>query len=239
MKSTPDGYICLIHKGTLDIIYALCVAASDNNVTQAQGTVSAIQDVIHYLKHGQLPHLKIGVDDTQAVIQDEAWQLHFSIMTFIIAHEVAHIVLGHLNQSSKHLIQFLQNDLKDRRNQELEADKLATELLLLIEQKKLSPLNVTCGSINFFLAYQIMASVSQKLTRIGQTFNVMLQSDSHPPPEERITAITAVLKQQSPATFTTVRNKTLALRRLLTAADSGHIYSLKNQCYQVDVVCEF
>ena len=205
VKLKSGHYQCLIHRDALEITYATCMFVSlyySRNTVQEFPRVFKGNDLHCFISIIQRYALKKSAEKPESYYENlnkceeyDVDRIYLSVFTFIIAHEISHILLGHLNGSSEHLIRFIKNDNDERYSQEFEADKLATEILLIIDQLNSYSGRLSCGGINFFLIFQIIC-VAQ-----SSAYSKILEDDgnelsSHPSPQKRIVTIRQLIESE-------------------------------------------
>ncbi|MFZ2539884.1 MAG: hypothetical protein WAX04_13460 [Oscillospiraceae bacterium] len=110
--------------------------------------------------------------------------------TFIVAHELAHICLGHLNSCLNEPLFFNREDLlvrKFNRDQqmEFEADVLAVKWLSLLKQKQDDMITQTFGS--FFISFALEVFMLFHIIEVN--FGIPKDTSSHPPAVSRLNYI--------------------------------------------------
>jgi len=198
-RRCQNGFLLLLNRGLRHLLYQISLAAT-YHIKSATDLESAIVPP-HSREWAELSAYAIGV-----CLNYSRGKSHFdwqgssrspqgnfassgfssSMRTFVVAHEVAHVELGHLNSGqSTHVrtpigdVEFISKSYK----QEFEADQLAQQVLFEDARKNKS-VGVVCGGVTFLKVDEIMELVR---TRILQYPSV--GSPSHPPPPARITAL--------------------------------------------------
>lgn len=226
-KIIGDGYICLLNKGLREFLYWFSLAASYNckNYKIPSSTkVTKISNEWLFVLHTSilvLTHYTFG-RDMKKRIPDANYSancialgglLSSSMKQFIIAHELAHIQLGHINNTDTYSVESPYGKLdlsKKSYEQEFEADLYAQRILLEIAKNE-NDLDIVAGGI-CFLGLEIL--IRQYKEYIFQ--NKTKTSTTHPKSEERIMQL---------FTF---------LSKVLSNDDYRHIHGLLNVFQQVE-----
>ncbi|GGN43906.1 hypothetical protein FHR83_008039 [Actinoplanes campanulatus] len=122
--------------------------------------------------------------------------LSSSIRTFVIAHEVAHAELGHLDQGSAHNMRTPLGDVEviaKSYDQEFEADQLAQQVLIEIARRDRS-VGPICGGVGF-----IMLDAIAELARSRFFGHQAEPSTTHPPAPQRLSAVMTYVESQGEA----------------------------------------
>lgn len=152
-----------------------------------QKAVSIVRETMEAYLSDQTHRL---VSDTAYPLDDGgfmgACELSFSIKLFVIAHELAHVELGHLDNTV--------NDpsREERQAMEFAADSLAQETLIRIDQEFPTGLALLGGGLAFLLCDLIRNYVFSSMFRIRPELSS--KSGDHPAPLARIERIDSMLQ---------------------------------------------
>jgi hypothetical protein len=107
-----------------------------------------------------------------------ACELSYAIKLFVIAHELAHVRLGHLDNPAD------KPDNERKWQMEFEADRMAQQTLCSIEIAGKIPFSVAGGGLGFLLIDLMRHEVFKALYSVRP--EVQSKSGGHPPPLQRI-----------------------------------------------------
>jgi hypothetical protein len=201
---TDNGYLCLIHGGLRRLLHQISMIATlllcDDSSEFHQANTPEMRQIIAANGAYAAYQCYIGstnepmfFPDLRTTFRDVTCShLVASMKAFLVAHEIGHIVLGHLDGGS----QLDQSDKPDDPSYraEFDADDYAQNALFVLDENKNKTgitLSVAAGGVCFLLVSQIVDIVAAKAG-----FDV-LESRTHPPDQSRIDALLGSLNRAS------------------------------------------
>jgi hypothetical protein len=115
---------------------------------------------------------------------------------FIFAHEAGHVVGGHLTRSSNERRMVAKSEIQTASrdwNDEFEADRIATQLVIDSERHEQTPLPVVALSLHYLFVLMEYVDRGSNILLMGR--DVETESGSHPPSSARRAALRQVLVQ--------------------------------------------
>lgn len=201
-----SGVLCLLNKGLTKLIYHLACAScypirgsgkqvfwddhvpSENHPSWRLIAVGfAARFVKHYLNSNiyKFPVSKEYPISPHGLLI--ANKITYAMKMFIVAHEVSHILLGHVkanNANSNMSFSKLLHGWNRSHMDEFKADRKAQQILIWIANRQNDDILVICGGICFFIAHLIVLHVTAKLNKTE--LNVCTASETHPATSDRI-----------------------------------------------------
>lgn len=198
----PDGYFCFLNHGLFRLLHHLTLASSLITEPELEEHVDKPYEVFPelkgiaamiakrtmeaYLAGQQHPLISSGQFRLSANGLGLANIKSFAMKTFVVAHELAHVRLGHLEK----LADF--PSAAERLQMEFEADELAQKSLIrAVEAKRARP-ETLGGGIAFLLCDLIRRNVACEM--MGIDAKTLHRNSSHPPPLDRIRRLDVLLK---------------------------------------------
>lgn len=208
-RRVKTGHLILLNRGLRQLLYNLSLAASyrikdGNELSSAivkprshewvEIAVYVIGVILNYFKGNPFFDWK-GCSHSQHALL-AASGLSSSMRLFVIAHEVAHAELGHLDHNHTYNartplgdVEFISNSYE----QEFEADRFAQQVSLEIARSDRN-IGPVCGGVAFIMLDGIIELAK------GRFFNRQLEpSTTHPLAEHRLTAIMEYVREYGAA----------------------------------------
>ncbi len=199
-RRVPNGYLCLLNRGLRHFLYRISCAASygctdyndlrtalidKTNPNWLGMKIYALGTCANYLLNNEANFYWEGREQsTDCLMLGSAFSS--SMRTFVVAHELAHAQLGHLNENKTNYLLTPVGELEviqKSYDQEFEADAVAQAILIEMARKE-NHVGVICGGVCFLYADIIFDQFRNKLA--GE-FNSI--STTHPPSEQRIDSL--------------------------------------------------
>lgn len=216
-----EGYLCLLSSGLLRLIRKILVFAfypvATTEISQAGGLIvrfdlaniesssgltsagKAIfemcadylrnQSRIDWIAHQPAADIKPGAFLLAASLDGAA-------KSFVMAHEIAHYRLGHLETAPACYVSTTNNSnigvLSIDRDAEIQADLEATRILIALTPSHSTLYPLFCGSLAFLYSLYTIEHMREKL--VGGSYS----TGTHPPTSTRIAAVRAFLKSTLP-----------------------------------------
>jgi hypothetical protein len=188
------GYFCMLDHGLFRLLHHLSLAAamisnprsdpgSEQPYKSDPGLVPAAASIVKSTFESHLVQVLHPLVESPGYAVDEggillASELTFAMKTFVVAHELAHIRLGHLESLTGN------PSMSVRHEMEFEADHLAQETLIELSQRQPGCSFLLGGGIGFLLCDHIRIKVFCDLHGIRPEF--ISQSSDHPMAMARI-----------------------------------------------------
>ena len=193
---TENGTLCLLNKGILKLIYSItynCFYLLSERAFQTKKNIKSqvagyvIKVICDYLTKNNLSPIFINQLELDKDSAMDVLCMNIAVRNFIVAHEVGHIVLGHIETENRLLM--LDKDasipITNRSYEmEFEADAFAQELLLYSDMQQRLPISIVSGGIAFFLIHLMILNVQAKLK--GDIRLYQKTTESHPSTFERL-----------------------------------------------------
>lgn len=202
---TPNGYLCLLNHGLRNLLFRTSMAIwsaygdESRDKPSFKETLSYVVEICGMYLAGRKGPPSTDVLHTQFALK-VGGQIAGAMRLFVVAHEVAHVELGHLENSiAESLPSQIGNVdvLTKSRGQEFDADRLAQEVLTAYAIRKApnpdgsgGSLSIICGGVCFLTVEMIVARVRSKLFR-----RPALVAETHPSSEKRIEALYELLER--------------------------------------------
>ena len=198
----PNGYLGLINEGYASFMIQMCnlVVAGSGRYLDQDEVAERISCLIFAYLFDQTDHIDLSHPggERDAYL---SFMLFYGTMKYVLSHEFAHIVQGHLNQNSTHskAIKYNFGDVKILEkswDNEFEADRVGFEIFLGYPQSQWveldSPQSKDMYAINiqalapfiFFMTLRIEAQAA--LIFKMKVKDKILISQTHPPAEYRL-----------------------------------------------------
>jgi len=203
-RAVRTGHLILLNRGLRQLLYnlslAVCYHIKDRNeLTSAiaiprsrewgEIAIYVIGIILNYFK-GQLSFNWNGCKHTQDCLIASSG-LSGAMRSFVVAHEVAHAEMGHLDDNRTFHIKTPLGDIEiisKSYDQEFEADLLAQQVSIEIARNERA-VGIVCGGVAFIMIDGII-----ELAR-ARFFNQYIeQSSTHPLAEYRLTALMEYIK---------------------------------------------
>ncbi len=210
---TGNGILCLFHTGLLRLLYlvslssAYMVSSSEEGITYIDpvkrpreesreylSLCMTTQLIIDYLLHRNLNArvLQGYHHDTWGLIV--AWSLSYSMKAFVIAHEIGHAILGHLQKGKTRRIPTSRGPItgiSQSHKDEYEADLWAQSILLKSDKKGKALFGLSGGGLSFLIVYLMILHIRKKIMKYP---DLPLSSTTHPSTTDRIKALDTYLE---------------------------------------------
>jgi hypothetical protein len=207
-RRTENGYLCLLNRGMRRFLYSTAMAAfysivdddiPDPEASEPRGR--SIRDVTRfgYAAMNCWRFIRGFSERTQFEGQHHTHTTMIwgagsfgAIRDFVVAHEVAHIALGHLDNSPIHMINTPLGELEvinNNHSQEYEADQLAQDMLF--ELARTQGFGTLSGGICFMAVNRILSTF-----RWAVLGTPMPDAATHPTAEDRFEALFQNLKRR-------------------------------------------
>ena len=209
LHPTKYGVLCLFNTGFLRLFYNITFSCcyiihshklnTNNNISdEIYSLCSVVLNILKYHLHDDLSYqiFKNKKMDPLGVIVADI--LYYSMKTFVVSHEIGHMVLGHLlNKNNKTILEQKEkiNPINLSYNQEYDADKFAQNSLINIDKVNKRSFPIAVGGISFFTIHNLFLLVTEKLDI--QTFNYYYSSLTHPPSIDRLLSLQKYLKKNT------------------------------------------
>lgn len=128
-----------------------------------------------------------------------AVRVSHAMVSFVVAHETSHVLLGHIQAASPRrslLNSNWESVVSETRQQELDADLSAQRILIGAEDSEPSGVS-PAGGIAFLAAYLFIKKLAAKLVDVP--FEDSSPRDSHASAQERIALLADYIKQEADA----------------------------------------
>lgn len=234
--STPDGDLCLMNTGLLQLLYHVSVAANhaydrddrlgptgSSSVKRAAALVLAV--VAQYLGAGSHTHAMDVGEPLPADALYDATALAYAMRLFVMAHEVGHVVLGHTRRPEGGIrMPALAEGVSIARgvDDEFAADRFAQDLLLRVDDQRRFAEPVAAGGLGFLLVHAIVMEVATKLGVIKPE-DAGGGDASHPPTMLRIRRLDEHLTSRYGAGSRQALSGCVVLQRVLIALETCEI----------------
>ncbi|MFC1898374.1 hypothetical protein ACFLYJ_02260 [Candidatus Cloacimonadota bacterium] len=204
VRPTQNGYLCLINNGLKRLLYNLPYAwfSAFNQKTLSKSFLTpqnkdknklykAFAKTIWSINEYHISNKHTNAFDFDSEYDTMCFinvnNLNLALKSFVVAHEVGHVISGHLDKSTLHAITYGNRSfhtLKRSHEQEYEADMIAQVILREIEKKN------GFGSSNFLVAGSIfmlcdLMTKKVRLKLLGIEDKISF-SDTHPPSHDRL-----------------------------------------------------
>lgn len=202
-ERVPDGYFCFLNHGLFRLLHHLTLASSLITEPELEEHVDKPYEVFPelkriaaiiakktmeaYLSRQQHPLIGSGQFQLSANGLGLANIKSFAMKTFVVAHELAHVRLGHLDK----LAGFV--SAEERWQMEFEADELAQQSLIRAAEAGRARAEILGGGIAFLFCDQIRRNVACDLKGISRAS--LNRNSTHPPPLQRIKRLDDLLKK--------------------------------------------
>lgn len=206
---TPHGYLCLFNKGMRKFIYNVSLSLAHRlSANMEQITVDhkcnqaySIEDVIcsESILSVIAAHLRyIDGSNTICDWNNRRWCkevfftagfLSHAMRLFAVAHEIAHIECGHLDNATSCFLDTAYGQLQIvelSKKQEFEADLFAQEVLYAICDGSEYGFGYMFGGIYLFWLSKLLTLLITKIGKVIVTNNFDIKNVTHPSPDERI-----------------------------------------------------
>lgn len=218
ISPVDNGYLCLINRGLLRLLYGLSFSAlypvkgkidgtpfdtkvilqtniDKNNKRVPESILAAIVRSYNYIRNCDTDPVysyKEKIDPASMLISNS---LCIGMKSFVICHEISHFSLGHLNKS-KTIKKIVNNDtievLEVSHDMEFDADIDALETLIVMsEEEQELPTPYFAGAVCFFYVQLIIEIVNNKLHS-----SESCEESTHPSTVERIKRLRAYLEKR-------------------------------------------
>ena len=198
-ERTEHGYLCILNRGLIRLLHHLSLAAyvqlyavDENNELLPEKDPAAdeaafeaarryarqfIEEKSHALHYE--PRFRLS---QEGIV--EANMLGAAMKLFVAAHEASHVILGHTDNPQL------------APQEEFEADALAQEILVTIDEHKLWSFPVVCGGISLLLTLWFM--YLELKHSFKPDFNIYEPTPDHPPAPRRVLALDKLLQTLLP-----------------------------------------
>lgn len=217
-RRSKSGVICLLNKGLIRLLYNIAYSScyvvrsqkreNDNtpNVDEVSDDIyalcSVVMNIIKYLYQDSLSYqiFKNKPIDPLGIIIANV--LFYSMKTFIVAHEIGHIVLDHLRTNNNRLVQTKGGSINIAsvsHLKEYEADTFAQKRLIDIDKYNKRSFPVAVGGLSFLTIHNFILLVLSKLD--PNEFGTYYSNLTHPPSIDRLLALHKYLKENVESTY--------------------------------------
>lgn len=201
--TTCEGAFCMLDHGLFRLLHHVCLGVYlivnsrdggdedkpyEKNPHLRTRAVSVVQETMQaYLedRSHRLVMPAAGWLDESGFIG--ASELSFAMKLFVLAHEMAHVQLGHLERLATGVTG------EEQVLMEYEADRTAQQMLQLVETHRLSPVPVLGGGMAFLLTDFIRTAVFRNLHAINP--KLLSKSGGHPSAINRIQRLDHLLQE--------------------------------------------
>ncbi len=225
--ATASGFLCLINSGLLELIHqaavqffsAVPIATIENDSAQRMTADFGIPDEPHSVPaivnaagwvgaviFSYLRFAESGIDmsiksshenDINEGLLNLSLHIERAMGCFVVAHELAHVMLGHHEQKMNILTPVGSLPVLGRSHEEeYEADRFATHLLVSLDRRGLyqnGSLPLACGGPAFFYLHMIVQRIERALPDIA----ILTSEDSsHPASDSRAERVLSWLEKE-------------------------------------------
>lgn len=213
-QRTDNGMLILLNSGLLKLIYNISCACcfpvhsedghislieNENNDRDIPIEIVSLSATIRVI----LKYINETTHDYQMPANEElkpwgvliATILSRSMKSFVVAHEISHIVLGHMNNAEKVTIMTPYGPITSllrSHQKEFEADRWAQRILILNDKVNSSSFPYSIGGICFLSVHIMILKVLSKL----RPKDVNECTESHPSSNDRLLALQKDLYEQ-------------------------------------------
>jgi hypothetical protein len=209
---TQSGVLCLLNTGLTSFLYnfsiGCCYAVTEEShnffrMPSFNATLRseprlltalgiAISVAYQYIAHSAHALPESLPEEYEAGTLTMAAGVAESMKTFVVAHEISHMLLGHLDSSmvTECSVRTRVGEIRAlnrSQEQEFAADLLAQRILIAIDQDSWPVTSFIGGGLFFFLANVFVEQLAEKLFHVAS--NEWSPSDTHPPALNRIDAL--------------------------------------------------
>jgi len=203
------GFFCLLSRGLLGMVedVAHCVAFSaeegENDSFEfptidqlshkdrlRTAITSVLSLIVAHLKEREPQYDRIPVFGLSDWRRDLAKHISLSIESFVVAHELGHISLGHLGHCETHNVVTpagIVLSVRHRYAEEYEADVFAQDILMERDNDSDLVWMFAIGGPFFLMVHMVIGVVESKLR--GAVWDEALPSEDHPPSSVRAQAL--------------------------------------------------
>lgn len=222
IKPTKNGYLCLLNTGLLRLIYGLTFAIcyplkgstiiSENKKNQISHKLDikfnkprndlfeesyehVFSRIIHYIRYQSVEPQKAYKKEINLSTYNFLNNITYSIKCFIVSHEIAHLSLGHLNNSKTQWMSTPHGKIsviQTTHQNEYDADEIAQKILFKIEEENegFYEGSIISGALCFFYIQLIFESICEKES------NSQYYYGKHPRTIKRLEKIKQLIKQK-------------------------------------------
>ncbi len=200
---SPNGYLCLINKGLRNLVFRMSMAVwtyylwreeiDGKEKPSFEDMMKYVLEICYKYLTGQTGPAETDIKHSKGALERGA-EIARSIRLFVVAHEVAHAELGHLDSGIRQAVASPVGEidiLQKSRQQEFEADALAQEILTNIAEKTQQnsdgsggSLLVVCGGVCFLSIEMIISKCREILFK-----QELPHPTTHPSSKDRINAL--------------------------------------------------
>jgi hypothetical protein len=209
-RRSAHGYLCLFNHGLRNLVFRTSLAVF-SDIGQGGTSKPSFREMLLYVSEICLRYLTEQEGPPESDINHgetsirRGGTISRAIRLFVVAHEVAHVELGHLDTGVHHALSLPGGSLDvigKSVQQEYEADALGQEILTRVAEKTApnpdgsgGSLLFVCGGLCFLTIEMIVSCVQQFM--LGKPKSV---SPTHPSSPDRISALYKTLEDRISAT---------------------------------------